>query len=127
MFTRAIARLRAALGCSTLVVEVEKRSDPKLDAELRESVRSLAWHPGFRYLRDKLTFQRQALLARLAQSKHASLSDAEFIQSGIAWASWLEAQLDKATASATRHATPTTPSEEDLIEQVKASIERVGT
>lgn len=126
MFRRALARLRAAFGCRTLVVEVEKHPDPKLDAELVESVRALAWHPGFRYLREKLAFQRQALIARLAQSKHASLSDAEFIQSGIAWTSWLEAQLDRATKVPVNRGTPTTPEETDLIEQVRANIERVG-
>jgi len=109
-----------------LVLEVEQRPPVVLDDAVRESVRALAWHPGFQYLRDKLRLQRAVLEAQLHGARQESLREVEFLQSGVYWIAWLESQIRREVGIPARAPAKVTDEEEELIEAVRASIESVG-
>ena len=79
-----------------VIVEVPKPVIRVEDtAELKAAVRSLSQHPGFQHLLQKLKLQRHLLETRLGRDRHAKLTDVEFLQSGLHWIGWLEAQFNK--------------------------------
>lgn len=79
------------------VVEIEMpRRAPIFSNEIKESLASLAGHPGFMYIVDRLRFEQAVLATKLKNERHENLRDVEFLQSGIFWTNWLKSQLDKA-------------------------------
>ena len=103
---------------------------PSIEAshDLLESVRTLAAHPGFTYLLNKLKVQRAALETTLVSSRHASLRDVEFIQSGIFWTGWLQSQLELAVLRLRPGATrPASDEEVVAFQEALRTIETVGT
>lgn len=111
-----------------LIVEVEKpREIPDLNDESRDAVLSLQHHPGFQYLLARLKVQRHALQARLQKDRHSTMKDVEFLQSGVFWTDWLQAQISREVfkTSGPRTADPV-PSEQELIERVLGQLDIVG-
>lgn len=79
-----------------VIVEVPKPVTRLEDTEeLRTAVLSLQHHPGFQHLLQKLKLQRHLLETRLKEDRHDNLKNVEFLQSGLHWVGWLEAQLNK--------------------------------
>lgn len=94
---------------------------PAMTPELSQSIASLAGHPGFQYLSMKLQKQGELLQASLVNDRHKDLREAEFLQSGVQWCSWLQRQVESAT-SRVRTPRPATPEEISAF----SSIELVG-
>lgn len=69
---------------------------PAVDSNIAASIATLQGHPGFTYLLQKLRLQRAMLVSALANTRQESLKDVEFLQSGVAWTGFVEAQLMKA-------------------------------
>lgn len=81
----------------TRIVEVPKpRQHLALDTTTAAAVASLQGHPGFIWLMEKKRLQKAQLQSILAKERHKSLTDVEFLQSGIAWLSWDEEQMLRA-------------------------------
>lgn len=79
------------------IIEVERpRVIPPQEAEVSKSIATLQGHPGFQYLVEKLRIQRAQLRSALCNQRQESLTNVEFLQSGIAWTGWLEEQLQRA-------------------------------
>lgn len=110
------------------IVEVEKPKPVIEDnEEILKSVASLATHPGFEYLNNKLKLQRALLKSRIDSDRHAELKDVEFIQSGIFWCSWLDTQVRQALYTVSRpKLVATLPVEEELFKQMSANLAEVG-
>lgn len=80
-----------------VVVEIEKgQRVPPLNESTAQSVATLQGHPGFQYLLAKCKFQKSVLEAQLKGRRQESIREVEFLQSGIAWAGWLQDQLEGA-------------------------------
>lgn len=94
---------------------------PAMTPELSQSIASLAGHPGFQYLSMKLQKQGELLAASLTNDRHNDLREAEFLQSGVQWCSWLQRQVDAAT-NRVRTPRPATPEEVSAF----GSLELVG-
>ena len=78
------------------IVEIERpRQQPQLNADVKAALESLNSHPGFRYLLDKLRLQRHMLETQLRMTRHETLRDSDFLQSGIFWTGWLEQQMKR--------------------------------
>lgn len=76
------------------VVEVRPNDKlPELGQELRESILTLPYHPGFDYIIKKFRMQRALLEHKLKNERFSSISDVEFLQSGIYWLDWLDNQI----------------------------------
>ena len=110
------------------VVEVEKpRPSIKMGPQEIESVLSLQHHPGFLFLLDKLRYQRAALVTTLVNERQESMTDSEFLKSGIAWTGWLENQLATATKLKTRQPeTQAEPEVADAFRELQRQLEVVG-
>ena len=64
----------------------------------------------------KLRLQQHLLLTRLKQERHEKLYDVEFLQSGVHWIGWMEAQLNKEIkfSQAARETTPNSTESESI-------------
>lgn len=109
------------------VIEIEKQTVPELNGASAMAVASLATHPGFQYLMAKLKFQRAALKDALEKTRHKTLNDVEFLQSGANWCNWLQIELDKAV-SIVNNPKPRVARAYELeaFEQLKGNVELVG-
>ncbi len=109
------------------VVELDApRSLSEGNAEIAQSVQTLAGHPGFNHLINKLSYQRAALKTRLEQSRHESLEQVYFLQAGVYWSNWLMTELQRATVKT--GGIPKDAFEEELaaFKEIDATLERVG-
>lgn len=109
------------------IVEVEKpRTFSALEgAELREALRALNAHPGFRYLVDRLRLQRAVLDGRLKQPI-SELTQVTWLQQGIFWTGWLEAEVSRLTEAPPPVQQTPYEAELEAFERINAQIERVG-
>lgn len=106
------------------IVEVEKPVPvPPLDENSSQAVATLQAHPGFQYLLAKLRLQRSALKTILTTQRQHSLTDVEFIQSGIAWTGWLEEQLNAAIGFKAAPPTDSLESQRIAFEEALGRIE----
>lgn len=110
------------------VVEVKApRPSYRWDQNTKDAVSTLAAHPGFVALTDRLALAKAQLETTIKQTRHKDLQTVEFLQSGVFWSEWLQDQVSKAT---TKGSTKTylDPYEEELkaFKELDARIERVG-
>lgn len=111
----------------TLVVEVERSTPlPPMTPELREAVKALDSHPGFKYLTSKLRTQRAALERELKGTYHKSLREVTNLQAGIQWAAWLEAQVRAELQRPPTEVRQPYAAEQAAFEEVKKFLEVVG-
>lgn len=78
------------------VIEVEKLVVPPMEEGGAAAIATLKNHPGFQYLLAKLAAQKAQLKDALVKTRHKSLTDVEFLQSGANWIDWLQTQLEAA-------------------------------
>lgn len=81
----------------TKIIEVEKAKLQPIDDEIRDSIRSLQFHPGFQYLLGKLETQKAALKSVLVSAAHEDMRAVDRLQAGIFWLDYLAEELKKHT------------------------------
>lgn len=74
------------------ILEVEKPA-PRLSREDSINIASLAEHPGFHALLNKLRIQKAILETALRTKQHTSLQEVGSLQAGINWINWLDKQV----------------------------------
>jgi hypothetical protein len=94
--------------------------------EQRETVSTLAYNPGFVLLTDRLSLQAAALKAKLVADRHKEIRDVEFIQSGIFWCNWLQAQVTGTTTRQSVRRIDATEEDIEAIKAIEASYASVG-
>jgi len=106
------------------IVELEKPRPVAQgwDKESRETVMTLAAHPGFLILTDRLKIQSALLKQKLSQDRHNGLRDVEFLQSGIFWCNWLTQQLAAATTRAAATAKDAMKEDEDAFKELQSQL-----
>lgn len=109
------------------VVEVEKpRTVPEND-EADSTIANLQHHPGFLRLIAKLKNQRSLLETTLKRTRHADIREVDFLQSGIFWANWLEAETDKHVFNKPKSTpAPALEIEREAFERAQAMLDIVG-
>ena len=128
MFSWRKEKVIAPVRSEYRIVEIEKpREVSALDKETAQSVASLSGHPGFMYLLNKLRYQRAMLISHLARTKQDSLNEVYFLQSGVAWCTWLEDQLNQALGIV-RRPSPQVPTPEELeaFQEISRALEVIG-
>lgn len=110
-----------------LLVQIPEAGRPEpVTKEIRESILSLQYHPGFQSLIRKLRFQRAVIDARLRSERHQDLKDVYLLQSMISGFNWLDQQIDQEVqVGKSAQRLPATPYEQQLFEQANAAIERI--
>lgn len=113
-------------GNKTHIIELEKGSRlPELTGDLRESLRTLDYHPGFQYLLQRLKISKAGILSQLEEGLSLTEVQLRYLQAGLYWAGWLEKEH---TSLATKRP-PTrqaTEDEEAEFRAIRESIELVG-
>lgn len=107
-----------------LAVEASRRPE-QISPEVRDSVLSLRFHPGFQWLTQKFRFQKDICAAKLQTDKHATLAEVQFLQSMIGALSWHEQQINHELAMSKPQPVSPTMSEQKLFEQIQASLELI--
>ena len=112
-----------------LVVEIEKGIQIAAGAD-NDAIALLKNHPGFLALTNRMRLKKAALKAALEQTRHDTIRDVDFLQSGLYWLGFLESEVNKAVQDLkTKSAPKLAVNEVEEFEKVRAAIEsvRVGT
>lgn len=109
------------------IVEVpEVRPSLKRDTELQESIATLASHPGFQAILNRLALQSAQLKTKLNFERHADMRAIDFLQAGIYWSNWLAQELRRATTKVPERRVDPFQEELNAFREIDAQIERVG-
>jgi hypothetical protein len=108
-----------------VIIETERLAP--LTAEDEASIASLQNHPGMLALIRKCALMRAALISQLERTKHDSIRDVDFLQSGAHWLRFLEREMVAAAKVAKRKEPRLAEDEVELFERIRAQIESVGT
>jgi hypothetical protein len=105
-------------------VPVDNPKEYQLTDELRGSIAALAHNPGFQYLLNRAKVVKAYLQRQLAEGKHESMRDVQYLQAGIYWADFWQKELSK-------NSQPVKPpeavsSDTEAFEAAKAALEVVG-
>src|SRR5574337_295318 len=73
-----------------LVLEPKGTTRMAMTPEVKESIRSLKHNPGFQYLLNKLSLQREFMRKTLEEEAHVDIRKVDRLQNGIYWSNWLE-------------------------------------
>jgi hypothetical protein len=109
------------------VIEVEKpRVLPALSSdEVKAMLATLPSNPGFQYILARLKMQRAVIEDALKFTKQETKEDYQWLQAGIFWAGWVEAEMNRLTSRAASIEADTTDFERDAFQQVDKMLERV--
>lgn len=109
------------------VIEVKApRTITAWTKETKDAVGTLAAHPGFVALTDRLNLQRQMLENKLSREYHKDLREIDYLQAGVFWLGYIQDTVAKATKLVPP--TPTAAFDEELeaFKLLDAQIERIG-
>lgn len=109
------------------VVEVEQATKlPELTQELRESIKTLEFHPGFRYLTAKLRYERAMLEKYLHEGFTLAEGQMHHLQGGIHYLKYLESEIARHVKAQAAHVRQAAQHEDQLFQQFYAdSIETI--
>jgi len=110
------------------VVEIKTpRPIVRWDDHTKDAVSTLSSHPGFIALLDKLKLTKYQLESKNSTQWKKDLREADFLQAGIFWCGWLEAEVSKSTIKGSQQKY-IDPLAEELaaFKELDARIERVG-
>lgn len=113
--------------CNYKVIEVVKpRALPALDSsEVKAVLATLPENPGYQYILARLRAQKAVIEDTLKYEKQTTLEDYQWLQAGIFWAGWLEAETARLTKRAAAVESDATDFERDAFSQVDSMLERV--
>jgi hypothetical protein len=96
------------------------------EKEVRESIYTLAAHPGFVALTSRLSLQCAALKTKLNHERHADMRAVDFLQAGVYWSNWLMLELQRATTKMPERKLDAMEEEVAAFREIDAQLERVG-
>ena len=80
------------------LTEVEKGTKlPELNADLKESLKTLPLHPAFNYLTQKMRLQASALAKALHEGADLEERQMRYLQAGIFWLTYLDSEIRRLT------------------------------
>lgn len=107
------------------VIEVPAgRTHKRWDDETKAAVSALADHPGYVALRDLRAWQVDVLRSKLLSDHHDDLRKVDFLQNGVYWLGWDDAQVAKATNIGSQRSRGVDWAELEEIKEVESAIER---
>jgi len=109
-----------------VIVPLNRGTLVKWDKETKESVASLAYHPGFKALADRAEGHAALLEGRLRTPGIKDIREVDFLTSGIYWLNWLRLEVNKATQIGSLPVRTAEQEELAAWKALDAQIERVG-
>jgi|SRR5271157_6507087 len=108
------------------IVEVKApKTQLRWDNSTRESISTLQSHPGFIALTDKLALCRAQLETKNNRVYKKDLREADFLQTGIFWCSWLQEQVEQSTHLGSQKTFDAMDEELKAFQEINSQIERV--
>lgn len=97
---------------------------PEMNEDLRESIKSLQYHPGFQYILNRQRLQRAQVNHALTQS--TDINTVRYAQAGLHWLKFLENEYNHLTKTPapTRKAEPT---ELEAFNEISQNLELIGS
>lgn len=106
------------------VIVLNDRPVPMVEDE--ESIRSLATHPGFVALMNRLKLQRAVLQTTLDTKKHSDIRVVDDLQAGLKWLDYLQSEVNRTVnRKAEAKAVAVRPSEQQEFDKVFRLIQGV--
>lgn len=106
------------------VIVLNDRPVPMVEDE--ESIRSLAVHPGFVALMNRLKLQRSVLQTALDTKKHSDIRVVDDLQAGLKWLDYLQSEVNRTVnRKAEAKAVAVRPMEQQEFDKVFRLIEGV--
>lgn len=107
------------------IIEIEKDSKlPEMNGDLRESIRTLEYHPGYNYLIQRLRHAKSVMNAQLREGMELTETQLRYLQAGIFWAGWLENEQLSLTKKVTQR--PQSLGEAEEFEKLQGSLDLIG-
>lgn len=109
------------------VVEIERETKlPPVTADLRESLKTLQYHPGFQYLIHKMKYEKAALAKYLHEGFNLTEKELHHLQAGIHYIGWIEAELGRLAAAPVSVVRSAAQEEREVFDRMRSSIELIG-
>ncbi len=109
------------------VIEVKApRSAQAWTKETKDAVGTLAHHPGFIALIDRLNLQKQMLESKCSKEFHKDLREADYLQAGVFWLGYVQELVMKATKLSAPAPTDAFDEELEAFKLIDSQIERIG-
>jgi len=99
---------------------------PELTPDLKDSLRSLQFHPGFVYLLTRLRLERAQLRKCLEQGYQLEHGALRHLQAGVHYTGYIEDTLLSLTATPAPPKRDATLNELELFNKVRENLELVG-
>lgn len=109
-----------------IFIELDKAVKlPELTPDLKETIKTLQYHPGFVYLTQKLRIQRGLIERYLQEGFELDEKQLRYLQAGVFWLAYLDRELKTAThvPAPTR---PADDSEAELFQQIQSNMDLIG-
>lgn len=108
-----------------VILEIEKNSKlPELTGDLKESIKTLEYHPGYNYLIQRLRHAKAVMNSQLREGMELTETQLRYLQAGIFWAGWLE--NEQLTLTKNRPVREQTSTEAEEFERLQRSLDLVG-
>lgn len=109
------------------VIPVTKthETEPVLNDELRASIRTLEFHPGFEYLLRRADAVKAFLKRQLEEGKHTDMREVHYLQAGIYWASFWEREM-RSKSQPIKPPADATELDREAFEAARLALEVVG-
>lgn len=109
------------------VVEIEREAKlPPVTADLRESIKTLQYHPGFQYLIHKMRYEKASLAKYLHEGFNLSEKELHHLQAGIHYIGWIEGELARLSAAPASVVRSAAQEEREVFDRMRSSLELIG-
>lgn len=99
---------------------------PELSADLKDSLRSLQYHPGHNYMLSRLKLEQANLRKYLAEGFKLSEQELHHLQAGVFYTGWLEREINRLTSVPRKVESAVSSEDHKLFEELKAALEEVS-
>lgn len=109
------------------VIEIRApRIAQKWSKETKDTVSTLASHPGFVALMDRVALHRQMLEHKCSHEFHKDLRESDYLQAGVFWLGYLDRLIAESTKAPRAVAVDAYDEELEAFKELDARIERIG-
>lgn len=109
------------------IVEIEKEAKlPEFNPEIRESLKTLQFHPGFVYLQQKLKYEKAMLAKYLHEGFQLGEKELHHLQAGIYYLGYLEREIANAIRKGEATARAAANPEVEAFDRIVQTIEHIG-
>lgn len=111
----------------TKLVEIEKGTKlPQMNADLRESLKTLQHNHAFNYVLMKLRFQKAMVQSYLNEGFQLSEKEIRYLQAGVYWLNFIEHDIEQMTKAPAAPISETPFDVQSEFDKVHANLEKIG-